>query len=85
MRRDGANVLRPRRAVWRGDRPPRSWAERRCKPTLHGGVDGAVRATPCPLACRGSAIADRLDELLALRDAVDQLAAAELPKGFGRD
>jgi hypothetical protein len=26
-----------------------------------------------------------LDELLALRDAVDQLAAAELPKGFGRD
>ena len=28
---------------------------------------------------------DRLDELLHLRDAVDQLAAAELPKGFGRD
>jgi hypothetical protein len=32
-----------------------------------------------------SAIADQLDELLHLRDAVDQLAAAELPKGFGRD
>ncbi len=32
-----------------------------------------------------SAIADRLDELLHLRDAVDQLAAAELPRGFGRD
>ena len=26
-----------------------------------------------------------LDELLTLRDLVDQLAAAELPKGFGRD
>jgi hypothetical protein len=32
-----------------------------------------------------SVIADRLDELLHLRDAVDQLAAAELPQGFGRD
>ncbi len=25
------------------------------------------------------------DSLLHLRDAVDQLAAAELPRGFGRD
>jgi hypothetical protein len=32
-----------------------------------------------------STTADRLDEVLALRDLVDQLAAAELPKGFGRD
>jgi hypothetical protein len=38
-------------------------------------------------ACRlqDSKIADRLDELLTLRNLVDQLAAAELPKGFGRD
>jgi len=38
-----------------------------------------------PAALADSAIADRLDEVLALRDLVDQLAAAELPKGFGRD
>ena len=38
-----------------------------------------------PAGLQDSEIADRLDELLHLRDAVDQLAAAELPKGFGRD
>jgi hypothetical protein len=46
----------------------------------------ASRTTIRPPAWRGAAtLADRLDELLTLRDAVDQLAAAELPKGFGRD
>jgi hypothetical protein len=30
-------------------------------------------------------VAQRLDELLTLRDLVDQLASADLPKGFGRD
>ncbi len=38
-----------------------------------------------PPGLANSATADRLDEVLALRDLVDQLAAAELPKGFGRD
>ena len=38
-----------------------------------------------PANLADSAIADQLDELLALRDLVDQLAAADLPKGFGRD
>ena len=38
-----------------------------------------------PASLADSAIADRLDELLYLRDAVDQLAAAELLRGFGRD
>ena len=38
-----------------------------------------------PPSLTGSDLADRLDEVLALRDLVDQLAAAELPKGFGRD
>jgi hypothetical protein len=38
-----------------------------------------------PPSLTGSEIADRLDEVVALRDLVDQLAAAELPKGFGRD
>ncbi len=32
-----------------------------------------------------SPTADRLDAVLELRDLVDQLEAAELPKGFGRD
>ena len=38
-----------------------------------------------PPSLTGSEIADRLDEMLQLRDLVDQLAAAELPRGFGRD
>jgi hypothetical protein len=38
-----------------------------------------------PAGLANSALADRLDEVLALRDAVEQLQAAELPKGFGRD
>jgi hypothetical protein len=32
-----------------------------------------------------SPTADRLDEVLALRDLVEQLQGVELPKGFGRD
>jgi hypothetical protein len=38
-----------------------------------------------PSGLAGSALADRLDEVLELRDAVETLQAAELPKGFGRD
>ena len=38
-----------------------------------------------PASLSDSALADRLDEVLALRELVDQLEAAELPKGFGRD
>jgi hypothetical protein len=37
-----------------------------------------------PASLADNPIADRLDELLHLRDAVDQLAAAKLPS-FGRD
>ena len=32
-----------------------------------------------------SALADRLDAVLELRELVEQLDAVELPKGFGRD
>jgi hypothetical protein len=32
-----------------------------------------------------SDLTQRLDDVLELRDLVDQLAAADLPKGFGRD
>jgi hypothetical protein len=38
-----------------------------------------------PPGLADSATADRLDEVLALRDLVEQLQGVELPKGFGRD
>ena len=38
-----------------------------------------------PPGLAGSAMADRLDEVLRLRDLVEQLQGVELPKGFGRD
>jgi hypothetical protein len=38
-----------------------------------------------PPSLAGSELADRRDEVLHLRDLVDQLAAAELPRGLGRD
>jgi hypothetical protein len=38
-----------------------------------------------PAGLADSDIAQRLDDVLELRDLVDQLAAADLPKGFGRD
>jgi hypothetical protein len=44
-----------------------------------------ARRDNLPPGLADSASAGRLDEVLALRDLVDQLAAAELPKGFGRD
>jgi hypothetical protein len=33
----------------------------------------------------GSATAQRLDDVLALRDLVEQLQGVDLPQGFGRD
>jgi hypothetical protein len=33
----------------------------------------------------GIATAQRIDDVLALRDLVEELDAAELPRGFGRD
>lgn len=38
-----------------------------------------------PASVSNSTTAQRLDEVLALRDLVEQLQAADLPKGFGRD
>jgi hypothetical protein len=38
-----------------------------------------------PAGLADSATAQRIDDVLALRDLVEQLQAAELPKGFGRD
>ena len=38
-----------------------------------------------PAVVADSAVAERLDNILELRDLVEQLEAAELPRGFGRD
>jgi hypothetical protein len=38
-----------------------------------------------PPGLADSAVAQRLDDVLALRGAVEELDAAELPRGFGRD
>jgi len=38
-----------------------------------------------PPSLAESVTADRLEALVELRDLVDQLEAAELPRGFGRD
>jgi hypothetical protein len=41
--------------------------------------------TNMPSSIDSTATAERLDELLELRDLVEQLQDARLPKGFGRD
>jgi hypothetical protein len=38
-----------------------------------------------PASLADSALAERLGAVLELRDLVDQLSLAELPRGFGRD
>lgn len=38
-----------------------------------------------PPALADSATAERIEEVLALRDLVEQLQGVDLPKGFGRD
>ena len=38
-----------------------------------------------PASLADSALAERLDAVLELRDLVDQLSLADLPRGFGRD
>ena len=38
-----------------------------------------------PAGLADGATAQCIDDVLALRDLVEQLQAAELPKGFGRD
>ena len=38
-----------------------------------------------PAGVADSTIAERLDAVLELRELVEQLVAAELPRGFGRD
>jgi hypothetical protein len=75
-------VVRDRRpAEWRSK--PRRWQD--AVETLRSIMDTyqGWRAD-LPAGLVESEFADRLDALLELRDAVEQLDAAELPKGLGR-
>jgi hypothetical protein len=69
-------------------------ADRRSRPQQWGdAVDTLARCLDAYQAWRDALpenlqeapIGAKLDELLELRELVDALAAAELPKGFGRD
>jgi hypothetical protein len=75
--------LRYRRPADRRSRPQR-WAE--AVETLADLIDDYQSwRDSLPTGVADSYLAQRLDDLIELRDLVDQLAAAELPKGFGRD
>jgi hypothetical protein len=78
-----ATVVRYRRQADKRSKPQRGQDAVQTLVDLLDGYQDWRDSLPASLA--DSAIADRLDELLTLRDLVDQLAAAELPKGFGRD
>ncbi len=79
----GVKPVRYRRPADRRSRP-RQWSDAvdtlaRCLDAYQAWRD----ALPDNLA--EAPIGARLDELLALRGHLEALAAAELPKGFGRD
>jgi hypothetical protein len=82
-----ANAGKPPRVVYRrpADRrsKPRRWAD--AVAALTEVLDGYQQwRDSLPPGLAESAIAARLDDVLALRDLVEQLADADLPKGFGR-
>jgi hypothetical protein len=79
----GDKPVRYRRPTDRRSRP-RQWADaidtlQRCLDAYQTWRDGL------PENLVETPIGARLDELLELRELVDALEAAELPKGFGRD
>jgi hypothetical protein len=76
-------VVRYRRPADRRSRPQRWQAAVEMLAGLLDGYQDWRDNLPAGLA--ETALADRLDEVLTLRDLVEQLQAAELPKGFGRD
>jgi hypothetical protein len=54
--------------------------------TLLGILDGYQEwRDNMPAGVSDSATAQRLDDVLALRDLAEQLQGVDLPKGFGRD
>jgi hypothetical protein len=82
-RNAGEKPVRYRRPADRRSRP-QQWAD--AVETLLDIIDSYQQwRDNLPPGLAESVTADRIDEVLALRDLVEQLQAAELPKGFGRD
>jgi hypothetical protein len=79
----GVKPVHYRRPVDRRSRP-QQWAD--AIGTLAAILDGyETWRDRMPAGLEGSTTAERLDELLALRDLIEQLKDATLPRGFGRD
>lgn len=79
----GERPVRYRRPADRRSRP-RKWAD--AVQTLADLLDDYEQwRDSLPPQLAESATAERIGELLELRELVDQLEAVELPKGFGRD
>lgn len=82
-RKEGAPPVQYRRPADRRARPQR-WAD--AVQTLGDLLDDYEQwRDRLPPSLVESATADRLETLLELRELVDQLQSAELPRGFGRD
>ena len=91
--------LREKRKAEAADKPPvviryRRPKDRRSRPDQW--ADAINRLTDCldryqewrdnlPASLADTALAERLDAVLELRDLVDQLSLADLPRGFGRN
>jgi hypothetical protein len=76
-------VIRYRKPTDRRSRP-KLWAD--AVETLLTVLDGYQDwRDNLPDSLADSAIAERLDTVIGLRDLVEQLDAADLPRGFGRD
>ena len=81
--RAGEKLVRFRRPKDRRSRP-QQWKE--AIDTLMDCLDAWQNwRDNLPAGVADSAVAERLDTILELRDLVEQLEAAELPRGFGRD
>jgi len=82
-RKQGAPSVRYRRPADRRTRPQK-WAD--AVQTLADLLDDYEQwRDNLPPSLAESATAERIEEVLELRDLIDQLQAADLPKGFGRD
>jgi hypothetical protein len=82
-RKAGEKLVRYRRPADRRSKP-QQWAD--AVETLLNILDGYQEwRDNMPAGLAESTTAERIDEVLALRDLVEQLEAVELPKGFGRD
>jgi hypothetical protein len=79
----GEKPVRYRKPADRRTRPKR-WAD--AVQTLANLLDDYEQwRDSLPPSLAESVTAERIEGMLELRDLVDQLQAAELPKGFGRD